>query len=573
MSTKDKDKHGKLLLGIVAILFAGVVVAKFATDGPARGPDNCIGEPSESVVILLDQSEGVSAQTRDEIVSRAMKYVEDSTSANSLVSVFTISALTKQRLEPVFSRCRPKNTGNRVHENVRSIARRFSEGFEKPLRDSLGIPDTGSAQSPIAQALSDLSRTRYLRGTRNTVLVFSDMLENTESFSLYHCADASGVISQFRESRRGAVERPTFRNTRVVLNVIPRMGLSRETLKCRDTLWVWFFGDDVGPYAGVSIDYLPGGETGLHAGRSSDEGLLLSHSRSVRRGCVAVPSAGRYERGHHTSLGLDDRRNSAACVLPHEYLRRIPPAEIDPAAVDSVYYFGFLLTVASLALTAIIISTNGGQEDTLNVVLKNFGVGLIATGYAVFARLHLLSRIELITEASAEGVLTSSLQRSQALIDSVELAIQRVNEFAQTVVRESQEVHISSKRSIDEALTASARAFDNELKLTFTAARESVVELRALVAETAFAAERAELGKLVSETVAATRQLSRAMSTFSSRFTTGAEVVLQLNDAATSLGNSLSAVGSITDGLAAPDGSLQRAAADFALLLTHRLRQ
>lgn len=268
MTARDKDRKGVLLLSVVGVLFAGIVLAKFATGAPSPGPNNCVGEPSENVVVLLDQSEGVSAQTQDELVSRAMTYVEDSAAINALVSVFTISKLTKQHLEPVFSRCRPKSTGNPVHENVKSIERRFSEGFERPLRDSLAIPDSGSTQSPIAQALSDLSRTRYLRGSKNTVLVFSDMLENTESFSLYHCSDPTSVVAQFRESRRGAIERPTFRNTRVILNLIPRMGLSSGTLKCRDALWVWFFGDDSGPQAGVSIDYLPGGETEAFRGKA-----------------------------------------------------------------------------------------------------------------------------------------------------------------------------------------------------------------------------------------------------------------------------------------------------------------
>jgi hypothetical protein len=98
-----------------------------------------------------------------------------------------------------------------------------------------------------------------LRSERNTLLVFSDMLENTKRFSIYRCSSADAVVQGFRASRVGAMERPKFINTEVRLNIIPRLDQSRTTLACRDKLWVWFFGDNPGANAGLELDYLPGG--------------------------------------------------------------------------------------------------------------------------------------------------------------------------------------------------------------------------------------------------------------------------------------------------------------------------
>jgi hypothetical protein len=58
----------------------------------------------------------------------------------------------------------------------------------------------------------------------------------------------------------GATERPTFKNTKVYLHIIPRLDIARTTLQCRDSLWVWFFGDNAGDNAGLELDYLPGGQ-------------------------------------------------------------------------------------------------------------------------------------------------------------------------------------------------------------------------------------------------------------------------------------------------------------------------
>lgn len=64
---------------------------------------------------------------------------------------------------------------------------------------------------------------------------------------------------------------------------------------------------------------------------------------------------------------------------------------LSPTEVDSIYYFGFLVTVITLVSTAISI---GSSENAIQLrwVLYQFGLGLVATGYALFARLHLLAK-------------------------------------------------------------------------------------------------------------------------------------------------------------------------------------
>lgn len=255
-----KDRMGLWLIGATLLVVIVIVGVKFRLDAaPKAQDDNCVGSPTANTVILLDYSDDVPLQTRHEISARAMAHIRERVVLNERVSVFTISALSKQQLAPVVSLCRPPVDGNRMVENPSMIRKRYLERFEKPLESAFEKVPIDSPESPIAQAIIDLSLSQYLRGSTNTLLVFSDMLENTQRFTILKCAPSSEVVKRFVSSRSGSKERPHFQNTYVQLNLIPRENQPEETLKCRNVLWPWFFGDNSGPNAKVDLDYLPGG--------------------------------------------------------------------------------------------------------------------------------------------------------------------------------------------------------------------------------------------------------------------------------------------------------------------------
>jgi hypothetical protein len=256
----SKDKTGYLIMAVVAAVTVAIFVVKANLGSKLKaGADNCVGEVVANTVIVLDYSEQITDQTRDEISARAFAHIHDKVKVNERVSVFAISDISKKSLKPLVSICRPPDEGNRAIENVQLIHKRFQQNFEKPLREVLSNSSGDSKESPIAQALTDLSLSQYLRGQSNTLLVFSDMLEHTSKFSLYKCSSANRTIALYRESRTGAMERPEFKNTSVKLHLIPRLDEKKETLQCRDQLWPWFFGNNKGAAASLSVEYLPGG--------------------------------------------------------------------------------------------------------------------------------------------------------------------------------------------------------------------------------------------------------------------------------------------------------------------------
>src|SRR5262249_25424966 len=75
-------------------------------------------------------------------------------------------------------------------------------------------------------------------------------------------------------------------------------------------------------------------------------------------------------------------------VIYHVHLTRSRADRLSQTAIDSVYYFGFLVTVAALGASALYVAMNRNRLDFGTVALQ-FGLGLFATAYAVFARIHL----------------------------------------------------------------------------------------------------------------------------------------------------------------------------------------
>jgi hypothetical protein len=255
----DKRQQAWLIIGgSVAFLGALLLGKALLTTPPVCDPT-----VKSKTVILLDYSEEVSAQTMDSIVGRAWKMIDEEVPEGEQVSVYSLNKATKKDFKPLFSACKPRKTGSRTTEDVRRIRRDFDEKFVKPLRAELSVPITGSDESPIAQALIDLSLDdlRFRSSDVTRLAVFSDFMENTSKFSMYKCTNPVEAVNQFRASRIGAVERPQFKNVDVRMHIVPRSNISKPALQCRDRFWMWFFGDNQGTCkkdSCLSPDYLPG---------------------------------------------------------------------------------------------------------------------------------------------------------------------------------------------------------------------------------------------------------------------------------------------------------------------------
>lgn len=246
------------------------------------------------------------------------------------------------------------------------------------------------------------------------------------------------------------------------------------------------------------------------------------------------------------------------------FLARRIRSSVDSAAIDSVYYFGFLITVAALAFSAVSIAM---RPDDLQLVLLKFGIGLVATGYAVIARMHLLSRVVELGSATTEDAMDAYVRRSQVLVDNVETAIVRINAFSETVLNETRQVHAKAQAQASESFLASARAFEKEMSATCSSAREGIVAIRNLVNDVSFVSERKELNELVSETVSTARDLTDTMKEFGTTFKSGAEAARQASTAMETLERSIQSLNAQISEMTLPGGHVAVAAKNLLLLI------
>jgi len=228
---------------------------------------------------------------------------------------------------------------------------------------------------------------------------------------------------------------------------------------------------------------------------------------------------------------------------------------LSQAAIDSVYYFGFLVTIAALGVSAVSLAVNSGKVP-LNDIAFQFGLGLMATGYAVLARMHLTSISTWVEEASPEAVLDRYVQRSRELVTNVELASEQFVQLSSNLMARSQDVADMARRITEKSMLDVARMFDEELRGTLASARAGLTEIRGLVNETSFVQEREALVRSVKVTLGAVSTLNKALEEFAMRAGEGARTSHAATATSSALNESLTTFHANLERMAAEDGPL-----------------
>ena len=199
------DRRGIFILcgvgGVAIALLVSVAVVMRAR--PIIGPDNCVYQdqrflrraPTDQTVILVDQSEGLTDTHRRFALSFIKDYVADDArfSERSRIALFTFSKLNFESpnspsFRPSSDLCRPPSKGNELYENNRKITKDFYVRFLIPVTAALeqSLTTEVGERSPILETLQLISRSQEIGdGGRKTLILVSDMLQNSAGFSHY----------------------------------------------------------------------------------------------------------------------------------------------------------------------------------------------------------------------------------------------------------------------------------------------------------------------------------------------------------------------------------------------------
>lgn len=259
---------------------------------------------------------------------------------------------------------------------------------------------------------------------------------------------------------------------------------------------------------------------------------------------------------------------SVAALLPLLWYHRLylaPRAKVglSQAAIDSVYYLGFLVTIAALGVSAISLALAGANESTESIAFQ-FGLGLLATGYAVYARMHLTSVSTWVDEQGPEAVLDRYLKRTQELVTNVEMASVQFSSLSSNLMAQSEAVSRHAAETTEKTMLAMAKAFDEQMRSTLSSGTQGLSELRALVSETSFVEEREALAKSMKFTLETMLALNKSLQEFGARAAENARATQASSAATDTLAGGLSRLSTQIEGVAGDDGTIVRTARNFA---------
>ena len=168
-----------------------------------------------------------------------------------------------------------------------------------------------------------------------------------------------------------------------------------------------------------------------------------------------------------------------------------PRGSLSQSEIDSVYYFGFLVTIASLA-AGVFFFQRADAPDAADVgsLLRQFAVGIAATAYAVFARMHLASRnVETVLD-DAQGLLNAQVLQVQDILHQMTSASVAAQTLTSSIEAARDQLVSHSTKEISFALSEVSRQFSihlsaslNNLNVISEQVRSSLAAINELTVE------------------------------------------------------------------------------------------
>jgi hypothetical protein len=265
------DRRGIFILcgigGVALALLAAVVGVMWTR--PIIGSDNCVYQDkrllrraaTDQTVILVDQSEALTDTHRRFALGFIKDYVadDDRLSVRSRIALFTFSKLnfespSSPSFRPSSDLCRPPSQGNELYENNRKITKDFYLRFLVPVTTALeqSLTTEVGERSPILETLQLISRSQEIGdGGRKTLIIVSDMLQNTAGFS--HYRDRRGY-GDFVRSGFASDVKADFRDWNIIVVYLRRYRDRHLQQGAHVDFWQRYFHDTGGKvtrWAGV----------------------------------------------------------------------------------------------------------------------------------------------------------------------------------------------------------------------------------------------------------------------------------------------------------------------------------
>jgi hypothetical protein len=248
-AVSPRMKNALGLVGIVCLVaatcLAGWMLAPMFEHVPLDATTGCLRHQplAAHTVILVDETDPLS-----EGQARRLRAVLDRT-AQSVVLHERLTILLLDPASPyeprrIFSMCAPRNPQQEryVDGNQRLAQKRWDDAFGKPLNDAIAqlmlVPS--SPQSPIVEALKGITWLEDFGPdlARRRLILFSDMLQNTEGLSHYR---GRPDFVRWSATEHASRHRIQFTNVEVRIEYLQRPETLRLQTEDHRRFWADFF--------------------------------------------------------------------------------------------------------------------------------------------------------------------------------------------------------------------------------------------------------------------------------------------------------------------------------------------
>ena len=252
---------------MVAIL-VGAGIGLMQTGRPCNQLDENLcrscSDPEAVIAIGIDSSGEFSPRQRQSIRNAILEAIgleadghsfEKALSRNDRLEVYLLNASGTDLLEPVITRCNPGTPQGFeiLFENQRRAQRLYEREFVGAIETAITDIASRSASntSPIAESIAAMAETAFSGredSQLNTIVVVSDMLQNSSNWSFY----SRGITdySEFRQSPGYTASRVDLRSANVCFLRISRSTYQERAMQTPRMLdwWADYVVDNNGEY-------------------------------------------------------------------------------------------------------------------------------------------------------------------------------------------------------------------------------------------------------------------------------------------------------------------------------------
>lgn len=188
----------------------------------------------------------------------------------------------------------------------------------------------------------------------------------------------------------------------------------------------------------------------------------------------------------------------APIVMYFSVLYRQGKSGLSHTAIDSVYYFGFIVTILSLAGSVLRVWLFGIEKDMTGLIAQ-FGVGLLATGLALVFRLILTARVESMNGKDLSQTIEEYVHRIDGIVSKVEASAASFEGLSQSLQERTRAVVEATYQECTSSMRATATAFSESVVKVTQQASESVTTFGAVVESVAVSSHVKQFDSNISE--------------------------------------------------------------------------